>query len=499
MQHSRGRQRMPIHARMSRRHLLSVVALGLLVAGLLAPMLPAAAEPDPGVMFPLYARSFPVGANDQLEAMLSPVAGSPENADILEIGAGQASATLSVPTEVDLSQASVSSPFGTASIDATAHTVTWTGTGSRSTSPAFVVTGLRYTDSRVRVDDILGVMLLTEGGPTHLDVPLFVTLTEVSTGSTTPTQQILLGERVTLAPTDVVAATLGPTAMASWVGTYCCDGPAQMSTVNGPRFPSQPPGSPTQWFWLPEHQGYCCDFQSEGLNISITSTSDPRVSYSSDRNFYVRGDTLTNDFAARRVISIYNDLFGRDPDPGGLSAWSGALRGGQSPALVANAITNSTEYRSGLIRTAYTHYLHRTPSQAEVDGWLAAFAHGTTPQQLEMGFAASDEFHNASGSDAQWVADLYTSVLGRAASPSEINAWVTVLQHGTSRNAITMGFELSVEHLTTLLNTSYQSLLGRDLDPTGRNGWIAALNGTARYEQVIAGIIASSEYQEMAR
>lgn len=195
------------------------------------------------------------------------------------------------------------------------------------------------------------------------------------------------------------------------------------------------------------------------------------------------------------VTRIYSDLFHRPPDLAGLDHWCALLAQGQPPSVVADAITSSAEYRSGLIRQAYTDYLLRTPRQDEVDGWLAAFGAGTTPAQLEAGFAASPEFSNRFGAtDAAWVGALYQSVLGRSASAGEVAAWQASLTAGNNRYAVALGFTLSAEHLTTVLNGLYQSLLGRTLDPVGQATWIRLLQGPARLEQVVGGIISSPEY-----
>ncbi|HUX71361.1 MAG TPA: DUF4214 domain-containing protein [Cellulomonadaceae bacterium] len=48
------------------------------------------------------------------------------------------------------------------------------------------------------------------------------------------------------------------------------------------------------------------------------------------------------------VTVVYEDLFGRDPDPEGLATWTAALLNGTPRIAVANAITSSDEFGSGL-------------------------------------------------------------------------------------------------------------------------------------------------------
>ena len=57
-----------------------------------------------------------------------------------------------------------------------------------------------------------------------------------------------------------------------------------------------------------------------------------------------------------------------------------------------------------------------------------------------------------------------------------------------------MGFLLSTERLTTVVDGEYQHLLGRRIDPSGRQTWVGLIQGGVRLEDVIGGIIASEEY-----
>ncbi|MCW2620796.1 MAG: serine protease [Frankiales bacterium] len=200
------------------------------------------------------------------------------------------------------------------------------------------------------------------------------------------------------------------------------------------------------------------------------------------------------------VTRIYQDLFRRAPDQGGLDFWTSQLDLGVYPGAVANAITGSAEYRSRLIVDAYTHYLLRpTPAQWEVDGWLGAFDGGLTPAQLEAGFAGSQEYYDRAGStDAGWVAALYRDVLSRTAAPAEADYWVGVLRSGSSRSTVAFGFALSSEHLGTVVGNLYTDLLQRSIEPGGRTFWVGLLQGPARLEQIVAGIISSTEYAALS-
>ena len=195
------------------------------------------------------------------------------------------------------------------------------------------------------------------------------------------------------------------------------------------------------------------------------------------------------------VTAVYQSLFERGPDPSGLSAWSNALLTGTPRVAVANGITYSPEYRTRLIGAAYEKYLGRAPEPSGLAGWLSVMGSGSTIQTMEAGFISSAEYvSRAGGTPAPWVAQLYADVLGRAASPAEVSLWTGALSRGGSLSQVAMGFLLSAEHLTTVIDGHYQHLLGRGIDPTGAAAWVSAIQAGGRVEAVIGGIVASDEY-----
>jgi hypothetical protein len=196
------------------------------------------------------------------------------------------------------------------------------------------------------------------------------------------------------------------------------------------------------------------------------------------------------------VTKVYNDLFNRNPDPSGLRTWTTALQQGTPYGEVANGITYSREFRTGLIRDSYQHYLGRGPDVGGLENWLTAMAAGMHIEQMQMGFIASDEFYLKAGSnDRQWVTNLYQMVLGRSPAVSEIDHWQRVLNAGAGRGDVARGFLYSTEHLTTVVDGYYVDLLRRHIDPSGQATWVSAIQGGARDEQIIASIVSSPEYR----
>ncbi|GIG34854.1 DUF4214 domain-containing protein [Cellulomonas pakistanensis] len=197
----------------------------------------------------------------------------------------------------------------------------------------------------------------------------------------------------------------------------------------------------------------------------------------------------------RYVTKVYQHLFQRAPDAGGLTSWSRSLLSGTPRSAVAAAITSSDEYRNRMIAGAYLTYLGRNPDRAGAAGWLRAMKAGSTVQEIESGFLASPEYYNQAGrTGSGWVTRLYQHVLGRSPAAAEVQYWTRELAAGASRQHVAMGFLNSTEHLTTVVDGYYVDLLGRHIDPVGRQSWVTAIQRGARLEAVIGGIIASPEY-----
>jgi hypothetical protein len=96
-----------------------------------------------------------------------------------------------------------------------------------------------------------------------------------------------------------------------------------------------------------------------------------------------------------------------------------------------------------------------------------------------------------------FVQDLYHDFLGRDGTPSELSQWVSVLptlgQAGVA-NAISH----SAEALTHAVDGFYVQFLGRPAAGGEEAGWVAMLQNGATEEQVIAGILSSSEFAARA-
>src|SRR5437868_7574843 len=112
----------------------------------------------------------------------------------------------------------------------------------------------------------------------------------------------------------------------------------------------------------------------------------------------LQGGPLTNEGF---VTQLYRDVLKREPDQGGLTAWTGMLKSrhsqeskGQqaSRAQVAQAFANSVEYRMDMVQGLYDTLLHRAADPTGLNTWTNFLAQGGTQLQLEAKLVGSDEY-----------------------------------------------------------------------------------------------------------
>jgi hypothetical protein len=104
--------------------------------------------------------------------------------------------------------------------------------------------------------------------------------------------------------------------------------------------------------------------------------------------------------------------------------------------------------------------------------------------------------NRSGGTNTGFVANMYLSILGRAATPGEVSSWVAkVNQLGRGRVVDQIWF--SLEAASARAAAYYQLFLKRAADPAGRASWARVL--LARGEGAVRnGIAGSGEYRALS-
>jgi hypothetical protein len=195
---------------------------------------------------------------------------------------------------------------------------------------------------------------------------------------------------------------------------------------------------------------------------------------------------------------LYPDLLGRPIDGAGEAYWAGRIAAGLSRADVAASITNSDEYRTGLLAAAYEQLLDRRLDGAGTAHFLALLRGGWRVQDVQVDLTASDEYWSRAGRTAGGLVDaVYADLLGRVPDAAGRAHWVAALgaaPDAARRGRVAAGIVLSAEALTPVVDARYRTLLGRPGEPAGVAYWIGLIQRGERVEQVIALLAGSDEY-----
>ena len=108
----------------------------------------------------------------------------------------------------------------------------------------------------------------------------------------------------------------------------------------------------------------------------------------------------------QQVTEWYQTYLGRDPDPGGLQAYTEALSGGADPGQLVASITGSPEARA----------------QVSAGTATPATQQASTLQQLDYAPTAAPNLQQ------QQVIDLYQQFLGRNPDPASLSNDVNLLK-----------------------------------------------------------------------
>ena len=173
------------------------------------------------------------------------------------------------------------------------------------------------------------------------------------------------------------------------------------------------------------------------------------------------------------VTILYNTFFGREPDEGGLAYWLDQLKTGtMDRATVASGFVYSKEWANtcaeygiasgcdtqpdieieptqltfDFVSRIYERALGREAEKEGLDYWSRELAnYRITGEQVGAMFFMSEELTNQNLNNGEFINRLYATFLDREADADGRAYWVSVLEQGTDRLSVVMGFTRSPE------------------------------------------------------
>ena len=129
------------------------------------------------------------------------------------------------------------------------------------------------------------------------------------------------------------------------------------------------------------------------------------------------------------VIGMYQDLLGRNPDPGGLAHWTGVLSGGGSAFSVALGFAASAEREGQRIAGDYQIFLGRNLDPAGQAFWVNQFLNGARNEDVVAGFLGSAEYYQNSNKGQSnrmaWIDSAFQDIYHRDPSASDFANWLS--------------------------------------------------------------------------
>lgn len=264
------------------------------------------------------------------------------------------------------------------------------------------------------------------------------------------------------------------------------------------------------------------NWQTASGNGTVRQSGETDTFFAVEQLSFLDGLYVTG--TAAQVARLYDTVFSRDADLGGLTGWTIALESGTALGTVAAGFTASAEFQQtygllgngAFVTLLYANVLDRAPDQAGLNSWLAALNGGTSRADVVVSFSESQEHINAMASQriagAVWVGEstaeivtrFYYAALERAPDAGGLTNWIVAVSGGTTLAAVAQGFAASLEFQNRygsldnglFVERMYDNVLNRPSDSAGYADWNARLGAGATRGDVLLGFAQSAEFQD---
>lgn len=188
---------------------------------------------------------------------------------------------------------------------------------------------------------------------------------------------------------------------------------------------------------------------------------------------------------------------GRPATDAEISSWAGRFAAGTDRSVLVRDLATSDLWLGATVDRLYERALDRAPDGAGRRFWIARLRAGGSVNEFGTLVYGSPEFlRRAGGTTADFVADLYTRVLGRPADGAGLRSWSRVVEQ-RGRGPVAAAFFASSESRRDRVRDLYQRLLGRSPDGAGLASWTTALL-TVNDVRLATTLASSAEFRRRA-
>ncbi len=189
-----------------------------------------------------------------------------------------------------------------------------------------------------------------------------------------------------------------------------------------------------------------------------TSLNDISSAFASSSEFQNRYGSLSNEAF---IDLVYANVLNRTADAEGRAYWIGQLNQGVDRGAVMVGFAEGTEFvnrtqtqpatseTEAKISRLYKAFFLRDADAAGLAYWTGQANNGVSLEVVASAFAQSSEFQTRYGSlsNQQFVELVYTNVLNRSPDAGGLAYWVGLLNSGTDRGSVMVGFSESSEFI----------------------------------------------------
>jgi RNA polymerase sigma factor (sigma-70 family) len=155
----------------------------------------------------------------------------------------------------------------------------------------------------------------------------------------------------------------------------------------------------------------------------------------------------SEDYCRAQIEALYRTLLDRDGDPEGVAAWTSSARAGIALQDIIAGFCDSCEYKANhpgaaaFVESLYERLLSRASDPDGKAAWLAALDNRASTLSVIRGMLCSTEYC------AQRATELHERLLGRDAEETELSDHILELMHGTTLQQLVVGFVTSAEYI----------------------------------------------------
>ena len=192
--------------------------------------------------------------------------------------------------------------------------------------------------------------------------------------------------------------------------------------------------------------------------------------------------------------TLYNNFLGRSGTTAELNSWVAVLNGtgpNTGQAAVVNGIVRSTAALTQVVDSYYLKYLGRAADSAGASYWVGQVQAGEFLNNVQAGFASSQEFISANNSD--YVQGLYRTFFNRTGSSSDLAYWYGQLQQLNGLNIVAQGFANSPENTGTFIDNFFTAYLHYSASASDVSYW----ETQGSLGNIAVGILSSPTYYKL--